>query len=62
MIGFQEMDKQHKKTRNRLTKAQSTMVCEVFAVNDGKWDKVSTWAYFTISHLKRSWQTIESRN
>lgn len=33
------MEKQ-KKTRNRLTKAQSTTVCEVFAQNDGNWEKV----------------------
>jgi hypothetical protein len=34
------MEKQ-KKARNRLTKAQSTTVCEVFAQNDGNWEKVS---------------------
>lgn len=34
------MEKPEKKTRNRLTKVQSTLVCQLFAENDGKWDKV----------------------
>ena len=34
------MEKPEKKTRNRLTKAQSTLVCQIFSENDGKWDKV----------------------